>query len=73
MTEVCSKLSVVEEKEAKLAIVNFEKQFVDLEKALAKTKDAKRLADNMEKKGGWDSFKGSFSGKNDKEIAQELK
>lgn len=72
MTEVCSKLSVVEEKETKIAIVNFEKQFVDLEKALANTKEAKNLASKMKNKGGWDSFTGSFSGTNDKEIAEAV-
>lgn len=73
MTEVSNELSSIEEKEAQMVIVNFEKQFVDLEKALTNTKEAKSLAASVENKGGWDSFKGSFSGKNDKEIAEAVR
>jgi len=73
MTEVCNELSVIEKKEAQMVIGSFEKQFVDLEKALANTKEAKSLAAKVENKGGWESFKGSFSGKNDKEIAEAVR
>lgn len=72
MSEVFSEYGMVEEKETKIAIINFEKQFVDLEKALANTKEAKNLASKMKNKGGWDSFTGSFSGTNDKEIAEAV-
>jgi hypothetical protein len=73
MTEISNELSSIEEKEAQMVIVNFDKQFVDLEKALANTKEAKSLAASVENKGGWDSFKGGFSGKNDKEIAEAVR
>jgi len=73
MTRFNNENDLVGSSQIREVTIDFTRHIDELDKAIQLTKDAGELANRVQEKGIWGTFKGKITGQNDKELAESVK